>query len=150
MDKNAVISGCIKVEKSVASLYGKLMKIFPDKKDFWKDLFNDETEHLAFLRDVKSLGQTDELKTIELPPSLPIINETLKMAGTTTEKISKGSVSLKNSLKMMLQLEESLVETYTNKVIAHLMSCDNEPSYKKILADEKKHVNKIKKMMKLQ
>jgi hypothetical protein len=40
-----------------------------------------------------------------------------------------------------------MVEAYTNKIIADLISCDDEPSYKKMVADEKKHINKMKKMM---
>ncbi len=150
MGRNAIINGCIKVEKSAASIYKNLMRKFPEKKEFWNNLYVDETEHLSFLKDVKSLELIDELKKIDLPPSMPIINETLKMAGKINEKISKGSISLKNALKMTLQLEESMVEAYTYKIIANLMSFGNETSYKKIITDEKKHINKIKKIMKLQ
>ncbi|MBI5675264.1 MAG: hypothetical protein HZC48_05465 [Nitrospirae bacterium] len=46
-----------------------------------------------------------------------------------------------------LKLEESMVKTYTNKVIADLIACE-EVSYKKVVADEKMHIRKIKKMMK--
>jgi hypothetical protein len=69
------------------------------------------------------------------------------MTENIKEKIKTGSISLKNALKVTLKLEESIVETYTNKIIANLMSCENKLSYKKIIANEKKHINKIKKMM---
>jgi hypothetical protein len=124
------------------------MKKFPEKEDFWKNLFDDEVEHLTFLRDVKSLGLTDEIEKIDLAPVMSIINETIKLAENITETIKTGSISFKNALKVTLKLEESIVETYTNKIIANLMYCDNGLSYKKIIANEKRHINKIKKMMK--
>jgi rubrerythrin len=147
MNKNSIIDGCIKVEKSSAYIYKNLMQKFPETEDFWKNLFDDEVEHLSFLRDVKSLGLTDEMEKVDLPPAMPIINKTIKMTENATEKIKTGSISLKNALKVTLKLEESIVETYTNKIIANLMSCENKLSYKKIIANEKKHINKIKKMI---
>ncbi len=144
MDKNAFIDGYMKVEESAASIYKDLMQIFPEHNDFWKNLYDDETDHLSFLNDVKSLGLINELQKIDLPPSMPIINETLKQAGVITEKITSGSLALDDALTMTLKLEESMVETYTNKVIAHLMSCENETCFEKIIADEKTHINKIK------
>jgi rubrerythrin len=147
MNRNAIINGCIKVEKSSAYIYKNLMKKFPEKEDFWKNLFDDEVDHLSFLKDVKSLGLTENMKKIDIPPTMPVINETIKQAENITEKIKKDSISFKNALKVTLKLEESIVETYTNKIIANLISSDNNLSYKKIVANEKKHVNKIKKMM---
>jgi rubrerythrin len=148
MDKNELIHGCIKAEKSAASIYKKLMKMFPEKKDFWKELFDDEINHLSFLNDVKSLGLTDAMEKIELPPSTAMINKTLKLADDLTAKITADSISFKKALAMALKLEESMVETYTNKIIANLISCKDESSYKKMVSDEKKHINKLNKMMK--
>jgi rubrerythrin len=147
MNKNSIIDGCIKVEKSSAYIYKNLMQKFPETEDFWKNLFDDEVEHLSFLRDVKSLGLTDEMEKIDLLPAMPIINKTIKLTENAAEKIKTGSISLKNALKVTLKLEESIVETYTNKIISHLMSCENKLSYKKIIANEKKHINKINKMI---
>ena len=148
MAKKKLINACMKVEKSAAVMYKKLMIKFPDKTDIWRELFNDETNHLSFLKDVKSLGLIDVMEKIDVLPSMRIINETIKKADELNVKITAGSISLKKALAMALQLEESIVETYTNKLIANLLSCEDEVSYKKIVADEKKHINKIKKMMK--
>lgn len=148
MAKNELINGCIKVEKSAATTYKKLMKKFPENKEFWKELFNDEINHLSFLKDVKSLGLIDEMQKMDPLPSMEIINETVKMADNLNAKIITDSISLKKALLMILKIEESMVETYTNKLIGNLISCENEVSYKKMVADEKKHINKIRKMMK--
>ncbi len=148
MAKKELINGCIKVEKSAASVYKKLMKKFPDRKDFWNELFDDEISHLSFLNDVKSLGLTDEIQKMESSPSIAIVNKTVKMADDVTAKIAADSISFKKALSMTLKFEESMAEMYTNKIIAQLISCEDKPSYKKMVADEKKHINKIKKMMK--
>jgi len=148
MAKNEFINGCIKVEKSAASMYKKLMTKFPDRQDYWKELFDDEISHMSFLNDVKSLGLIDEIQKMEASPSISLINKTVKMAEDLTAKIKEDPISFKKALSLVLKFEESMVEIYTNKIIANLISCDDEPSYKKMVADEKKHINKIKKMMK--
>ena len=148
MERNTIINKCIQLEKSAASIYKDLMKQFPEHKDFWQDLFNDEIEHTSFLRDVKSLHLKDELQKIALLPSLPTINMALDFADNITKKIESGPVSLDEALAMTLELEESMVETFTNKIIADLMSCEDENGYKKIVSDEIRHLNKIKKMIK--
>ena len=147
MDTREIINGCMEIEKSAASIYSNLMELFPKEKEFWKNLFDDEVEHLNFFNDVKSLGLIDELQKIDTPPTMPIINETLKSSGIIIEKIAGRSLSLKDALKMTLKLEETIVEVYTNKLIANLLACDNESSIKKILIGAKLHVDKIKNMM---
>ena len=146
--KNALISGCIKTEKSMASVYKHLMKRFPEKKDPFKELFDDEVNHISFLNDVRSLGLIDVMHKIDTLPSTDVINETVKMVEDLTAKIATDSISLRKALVMALKIEESMVETYTNKLIANLISCEDETSYKKIVSDEKKHIKKLKKMMK--
>jgi len=148
MDRNTVIKGCINIEKSASSLYDKLMQIFPDKKEFWKNLFDDELEHVSFLNDVTSLGLIDEIEKIDFLPSMSVINKTLKLADKITEQITTSSISLEDALKLMLKLEKSLVETYTNKLIARLISCD-EGGGEKLIIDEKTHIDKIQEMMKV-
>ena len=148
MGRKALINGCIKVEKSAAAIYKKLMGKYPEKIDGWKELFDDEINHLSFLKDVKSLELTDVMEKMELPPSTALINETLKMADDLNAKIVADSISFKKVLAMALKLEESMIETYTNKIIANLLSCEDESSYKKIVSEEKKHINKLKQMMK--
>lgn len=143
-----MISKCIETEKSASSIYKDMMKQFPEHKDFWLGLFNDEIEHVSFLRDVKSLNLKDELEKIDLLPSLPTINMALDLADHITGKINSGPVSLDEALAMTLELEESMIETYTNKIIANLMSCDDKSGYKKIVSDEKRHLNKVKEMIK--
>ena len=147
MKINDIINGCIKVEKSVASIYSTFMQLFPEEKDFWEGLYKAEIEHSSFLMDTKSLGLINELKKISLLPSMQIINKTLKLVDNITKKISKNPISLKSALKMTLVLEETIVEVYTNKAIENLLDCDNKSCIKKILLDGKLHIDKVKDMI---
>ena len=147
MYRTALINGCIKVENSVASIYSNLMQIFPEKKDFWGSLFNDEREHIAFLTDVKSYKLTDEIEKVDLLPTMPMIDKTLRLADDVSEKIKSRSLTFSDALSMTLEIEESMVETYTNNIIAKVLSCASESSCEQFIADEKSHVEKIRIMM---
>jgi rubrerythrin len=148
MKHHDFINGCIKVENTVASIYSRLIQVLPTQKEFWEGLLNDEREHIAFLSDVKTLGLVTELEKMDYAPSMKEIKKTLKLTDTVTRRISDDPISMKNALKLALKLEESMVETYSNELIAKLLSCDDEASYNKLLADEKKHIDQVRKMMK--
>ena len=148
MEQKDFINGCISIENTVASIYSKLMELFPDKKEFWGSLLNDERDHIAFLNDVKSLELITEMEQLDFPPSMDIIKKTIKSADKVTEKLCDHSNSVKDTLIMALKLEESMVEIYTNQLIAKLLSCDDEAPVAKVVADEKTHINKIRKMIK--
>jgi len=148
MEQVDVINGCIKVENSVASIYSNLIQVFPENKGFWESLLNDEREHIAFLTDIKSQGLITEMEKMDLPPSMKIIQNNLKLVDKVSRRISDEPISMKNALKLALKLEESIVETYTNELIARLLSCEDETSYEELIDGEKKHVDRIRKELK--
>ena len=148
MEQVDVINGCIKVENSVASIYSNLVQVFPENKEFWESLLNDEREHIAFLTDIKSQGLITEMEKMDLPPSMKIIQNNLKLVDKVSRRISDEPNSMKNALKLALKLEESIVETYTNELIAKLLSCEDETSYEELIDGEKQHVDRIRKEMK--
>ena len=149
MEQKDFIDGCIKVETSVASIYSKLMRLFPDKKEFWGSLLNDEREHIAFLNGVKSLELITEVEKLDFPPSMNIIKKTIKLADKVNEKLCGNLNTMKDALKMVRKLEESVVEIYSNQLIARLLSCEDETAIAKLVGDDdKSHIKKIRKMMK--
>ena len=148
MYRTTIIQGCIKVEHSIASIYSNLMQVFPEKKDLWGNLLNDVKEHIAFLSDVKSLELSDDLEKVDLLPTMPMIDKTLKLAEDANEKIKSNSVTFKDALSMTLEIEESIVKTYINKIVAKLLSCADESSCEKFITGGESHVEKIRIMMK--
>ena len=121
MDTHEIINGCMEVEKLAASIYCDLIRLFPEEKEFWEDFYDDEKEHLSFLIDAKSLGLIKEMEKISLPPSMTMINKTLKLADNIIKNISASPISFEKALKMVLKLEDTVVEIYTNKLIANLL-----------------------------
>jgi rubrerythrin len=148
MYRTTILKGCIEVEHSVASIYSKLMQVFPEKKDFWGSLYDDEREHEAFLSDVKSLRLNDDIQRMEELPPLGSVDKTLRLTDDIKNDISTDKISFKDALALTLKLEESMVEIYTNQLIAKLLPCDDEKPIAKVVADEKSHIKNIKKMMK--
>ncbi len=147
MDNHEIINGCIEVENAAASIYGKLKQLFPEEHEFWEGLYNDEKEHISFLNDVKSLGLSEEVQRMNLLPSTPMIKDALKLADKISNRISNGPVTFREALSLSLKLEESVVETYTNKLIVSLLSCDNEASFNSFITNCSDHKNRIKKML---
>jgi len=148
MEQHDFINGCIKVENTAASIYSHLIQILPKHKEFWEGLLNDEREHIAFLGDVKTLGLVTELEKMDFAPSMQEVKKTLKLSESISKRISEEPISFKNALKLALRLEESIVETYSNELIAKLLSCDNEASYQKLIDNEKEHIDRVRRMMK--
>jgi rubrerythrin len=146
--EHTLINGCIKAESAAASIYGNLSNIFPEQKEFWETMRDDEREHISFLNDVKSLGLISEIDKMDLLPPMELINKSLKIADDVSDEITVRPVSFEDALSMTLKLEESMAETYTNKLIARLLSCEGETSFEKLVADEKNHINKIKNIIK--
>ena len=147
MEHTDIINGCIKVENAVASIYSNLMQVFPKNKEFWESLLNDEREHIAFLTDVKSQGLITEMEKMDLPPLMNVIQKNLKLVDKISKRIADEPISMNNALKLALKLEESIVETYTNELIAKLLSCEDETSYEELINGEKTHVDKIRKTL---
>lgn len=142
-----IINNCIKVESTAASFYGKLMELFPDHKNFWESLHDEEKEHVSFLNDVKSMGLSDEMEKMESLPATSLIKKSLNLVDNISKKLHDNSITFKEALTLSLELEESMVETYTNRLISELISCNGKDSYDSFVSNEKEHENRIKQML---
>jgi rubrerythrin len=145
MEVYQFVNGCLVIENAVASLYSNFMQLFPEEKDFWEDLYNDEQEHASFLMEAADQGLFDEIKKEDLPLSMPLLDRTRKFVETTMNQIKFNPLSLEEAFKIALKFEETLVETFTNYLIANLS--DNKEAILEMFADERSHIDKIKEMM---
>ncbi len=150
MESTDKISGCIAIEETAAVIYRTLMRLFPEEKDFWEVLYRDEIEHSSFLSDADYLEMfTSEIPRLQLP-SWPFIKNTLEYANYVGRHIRTNPVSFEEVLNMTLKLEESMVEIFTNELMADLNSDDDKDfvrDFENILLEERGHVSKIKNMM---
>lgn len=150
MELSDRLIGCIAIEESAASLYRTFAQLFPDEKDFWEGMLHDEIDHSSFLKDAASLDMFRKLPHHARPPSISFIEKTLEFAQSVSRRIMLNPVSFGDALNIALKFEESMVETYTNELIAELKSDDDESYFmniEKMLVEERGHVSKIKNMM---
>ena len=147
MEISHFIHRCIEVEKSVASLYRTFTELFPEEKDFWQDLLNDEEEHTSFLKGSVNMGLTDELKNSALHPSIDFIETTLRHTERIRNQIHRNPLSLEDALNVALMIEKNMVETFANDLVARLLSYDDSSLLENILMGERLHIDKIREKM---
>ena len=147
MELQEFINGCIVVEQTVASIYRTFMDLFSEERSFWQDLYRDELEHSFWLSDSIQAEAIELIPSQDTLPSLELIRSTIDFANGQLVHIKSNPLTLEKALKIALQLEESMVETFTNEVTAHLFAFDYESLSNRITAAEKLHINKIEDMM---
>jgi len=141
-----LINFCCVTEEVVASIYSRFMQLFPQEKDFWEDLYKDEKKHTSFLIEVSDSGRFDEMHTEDLGFSEPLLDRTKTFITNISNQINFSPVSLEDALKMALKIEETMVEAFTNELIANLSPNDNN-AFLQLLMEEKTHIAKVKNMM---
>lgn len=147
MELKNFINGCRAVEETVAFIYRTFADFFPEHRSFWEDLYRDELEHSFWLSDSNHTEAIDLLPSEDLLPSMEVIERTLSFALGKSEYIRSNPVTFEEALNLALQLEESMVETFTNELAANLFASDYKSLSRKIITAEKLHINKIEDMM---
>jgi len=144
---NDLISGCIAVEEKAASIYRIFMDIFPDERAFWEDLYRDEIEHSFWLSSGSHSEAIDLLPSRKTLPSIEHVTSTLKFIEGKIAQVKTNPVTFETALTTALEIEESMVEIFTNELSANLLSTDHKTLNDKLIAAEKIHVTKIEDMM---
>lgn len=147
MELDNFVSGCIAVEQTVASVYRSFMDMFPKERDFWNDLYKDEMDHSNWLTDISISESIDLLPSKDLLPSEELIVNSLAFVEAKLIHIKLNPVTFEEALKDALQLEELMVEAFTNELSANLFSSDYQSLHNRLIAAEKLHINKIEDMM---
>ena len=62
-------------------------------------------------------------------------------------QVKTGPVTFETALRTALEIEESMVEIFTNEITANLLATDHKSLNEKLIAAEKVHVTKIEDMM---
>jgi hypothetical protein len=147
MESKEIIKSCISIEYAVATIYGRFMQYFPAEKLFWENIYTDEIEHSLWLKDYQFEGFVELLPNQDLIPDINRINNNWKFIQGIERQIMSNPVSFEDSLKMALQLEQTMVETFSNELMANIFSSDYETLNDKIIISEKLHINKIEDRM---
>jgi hypothetical protein len=93
-------------EETISQLYACYAERFPDHKEFWSTLSEEELEHAKLVRQLSELSvQYDETKL-----RIPVIKISLDHIKYQLAKVHKEEVSLINALSTALDLERSIVD----------------------------------------
>ena len=147
MELQHFINGCIAVEETTASLYKIFMEILPDERAFWQDLYRDEFEHSFWLTSGSRSEVIELLPSKKILPSMEHITSTLVFVEGKIAQVKKGPVTFQAALRTALEIEESMVEIFTNEITANLLATDQKSLNQKLIAAEKIHVTKIEDRM---
>ena len=145
--KQELIKGCVAIEKTVGLIYSQFMQLFPEERKFWENLHKDEIRHSLFLVEAGAVGLFNAFKDSETLLTIPLIHKTLSFAEKISVHVQSNPVSLEDALKIALKLEESIVETFANDMIAVFSSGETKVSIQNMLAEEKEHIDKIRNKM---
>ncbi|MCG2720919.1 MAG: hypothetical protein L6290_02730, partial [Thermodesulfovibrionales bacterium] len=83
----------------------------------------------------------------EMLLSFRIILDTVAFTRNVKNNILYGPVSLEDALKIALKLEETMVEIFTNQLIAKLSNYQSQTALDEMLAAERFHLDKIRNRM---
>ena len=125
MEMHQLVNFCCITEEFVASIYGRFMQLFPQEKDFWEALYKDEKKHTSFLIEADDSGRFNEMQVADLGFSEPLLDRTKTFLTNIGDQINHSPVSLEDALKMALKIEETMVEAFTNELLANLSPADN-------------------------
>jgi len=146
MEIYQIVKECLVVELAVAAIYSSLKHLFPQKRDFWDDLYKDERRHISFLIETSDSGGFDEMQIADLGFSMTLLDRTQTFIANISNHIGTNPISLEEALNMALQMEETKVEAFANELIANLSSADSG-AFLQLVIEEKTHIAKIKNMM---
>jgi hypothetical protein len=96
-------------EELVSDLYTKYAAKFPELKDFWQGLANEETKHAKWIRAINSQHEKGRLKINEQRFNQEAIKTHHRFLNKEINKAS-GDISLQSALYTALYIEKSLIE----------------------------------------
>ena len=147
MELQQFINGCIAVEEKTASIYRIFMDIFPDERSFWEELYRDEILHSFWLSSGSHSEAIELLPSMKILPSMEHVKSTLAFVEGKVAQVKRNPVTFEKALTTALEIEESMVEMFTNELSANLLSADHKTLNDKLIAAEKVHITKIEDMM---
>lgn len=146
MEIYQLINSCLVMENTAASIYSNFMQLFPEEKVFWKDLVEDEQKHASFLIEAADHGIFDEIDPADLKFTMPLLDRTREFVENINNHINFNPVSLEEALNIALKIEETMLETFTNELIANLSTPEGK-TILQLALEERSHMDKIKDMM---
>lgn len=140
----ARIDRCIAVESACAEIYHAFSEMFPEARDFWRQLALEEENHVAILIVGKGFQRVGKLPEDFMPPSEQALSTVCMKAEIMKRKVRSERVSLPEALEIALSLEKLLCESYFMEIMAVRTDSEVLSRLQKLHIFTKSHVEKIR------
>ena len=103
---------CIRLETAIGETYQALSKMFPEAKELFDKLAEEEANHAEILTKSKELNINGDLPKEFIQNLYSMVTEPLVYVHTLKHKIEKKQLSLQEALNFSLKLEQHGAEYY--------------------------------------
>jgi len=144
MELSQKLTACLKVEMLCEEIYYSLCNLFPEAKELFRQLAEEEERHADILTISTGFHKIDALPDKIVPDSPGRILESLHLAEKMKRTLEEDELFLREVLQMALELEESVAELYFNELMNEGSDDDVISYLQKYYKDEMSHVERIK------
>jgi rubrerythrin len=141
-----VIEMLARHEEAMSRLYSAYLKIFPDRKDLWYDLAQEELEHAKWLRDLVPQIEAGSVYFSEKRFRREAIQTSLEYVEVRLAKAQKEKIDIKEALSTALDIEKAIIESRYFEVVQG-DSGKLKQTFGDLLASTKAHRDKVQKAL---
>ena len=140
--KNEMIELLAENEESIARLYTAYSRKFPDYREFWREIAEEEKKHSRWMRSLQAY--TDDILSFNegrIKPELMRISLTYlenKLKEAATEEMT-----IADALTIALELETNMIERNYFKLF-HGDSDELKSIFQNLESDTQKHTNRVR------
>jgi rubrerythrin len=141
-----VIEMLAKHEEAMSRLYSAYLKLFPEGKDLWYGMAEEELEHAKWLRDLVPQIKTGAVYFSEKRFRREAIQTSLEYVEGHLAKAQKEKIAVKEALSTALDIEKAIIESRYFEVIQG-DSGKLKQTFENLLASTKAHRDKVQKAL---
>ncbi len=143
MDLSERLNACLKVETLCEEIYYSLCSLFPEAKELFQKLAEEEERHADILTICAGFQDIGALPDMMVLNSVPQIMQSIDIAEEIKAKIEKENISLLAALHMTLELEEAVAEIYFNEVMTEKSDIEVISYLQQFYKNEISHTQRI-------
>ena len=145
--RKELIHEAIRAETNMAELYTWYAKTFPEDREFWETLSEEEKKHASLIRlaqDVLSEKQLSQLFVYDNLDKLKQVNEIVE---SLIEKYHKDPPEKSEAYNNAAKLESNSFESFYQRKMTDTPQSDDMNVFQKLNEDSKDHAERIKELL---
>ncbi|MFP4604663.1 MAG: hypothetical protein ACLFNJ_04750 [Bacteroidales bacterium] len=143
-DIEKLIDESIKLENNIGGLYEVFAKLFPEDKNFWRELVLEEKNHAAILRSGKESFLEANVFPEDIlassPATLSYINKELNRL---IDNLQKESVSREAAFNIAYKLEKTAGEIHFQEYMDKEPESEMDRIFQQLNREDKNHAERI-------